>query len=171
MNGLECLHEEMKARGCTSAQINTKAVSVVLDILSEDPGKTFSLVADARKELEKLKSKAELKKHELDVLQWNAEQTREKFEREFKDKQAYIDKFYAALESCETPEGRDRLRAAQVYANSAILETKYDNTVYNNWLGALLAGASSFDGLEEIRKVNPEIDTPKVRLTNAKRRF
>ena len=170
MTGLECLQQELIERGCTKSQAEAKGVMIVLDILSKSPERIFSLVEEARNKLRALQEEAtkytgliDKLKREAIALQADNERARANItaycNTEFEREQAYIDRFFEALNSCETPEGRDRLKAAQVYANSAILETKYDNTVYNNWMGALLCGASATDGLEEIRSVNPKIDT------------
>ena len=66
---------------------------------------------------------------------------------------AYIDKFFAALNECETPEGRDALKKAQMFVNSVNIKTVYDNTAYINGLAAILTkgeSATVADGLEKI---------------------
>ena len=158
MTGLECFQQEMMKRGCSKTQVESKAVAIALDILSKDSDCTFSLIREAKEEFRILKGQTE---RELKAAEHRKKEILMCYEPLWKQTREYIERFMTALDSCETPEGRDRIRAAQVYANTAILETKYDNTVYNNWMGALLCGATAFEGLSKIEKVNPKIIAPK----------
>ena len=71
----------------------------------------------------------------------------------------YITSFCKDLEKLETPEARDRLKLAQLFANSVCVKTAYDNTAYIVCLGALLAGAK-VNNVKEIKRINPDIVLP-----------
>lgn len=72
------------------------------------------------------------------------------------DNNEYIDRFYQELSNLETAEARDRLKLAQLFANSVKVETKYDNTAFIVGMAALLSGAK-VDVLKEIRALNPRV--------------
>ena len=78
------------------------------------------------------------------------------FQHEVED---YITNFNKEREKLETPEARDRLKLAQLFANSVHVKTAYDNTAYIVCLGALLSGAK-VDAIKEIKKINPDIVDP-----------
>jgi predicted RNase H-like nuclease (RuvC/YqgF family) len=90
----------------------------------------------------------------------------QKLEREYakiKEKadgdQAYIDEFVNALSNCETDEGRDALRRAQMFVNSVDVDTKYDNTAFIIALGAILSGGK-IGAIEALHKINHKIPAP-----------
>ena len=166
MTGLELLKQEMINRGCTKAQCDSKAVLVVLDIVSKADGK-YLLLAE-------LESAIKSKRLEITCLQDQIEQLkidRQKAKKEYEEMEQlrynrkmqklqetddYIKKFFEALEQAETPEARDRLRVAQTFINSVDIDTKYDNTAFIVGLSALLSGVQ-IHPLKEIQKINPKI--------------
>lgn len=168
MTGMECFWEEMLKRGCTKAQIGSKAVAIALDIISQKPQMIFSMFQDAEERVNTLESmeqnlKIRIKRLQLEeskqqgIIRRCQEDAAEYVNKEWKREQEYIDSFYAALKSCETPEGRDRLRAAQIYANSVKKETPGERQAYAYMLGALLAGVSGPEAGEfALRNVKPK---------------
>jgi hypothetical protein len=71
--------------------------------------------------------------------------------------QGYIDDFYKTLENCETEEGRDKLRLAQVYINTVNINTEQNNTVFIAGLADLLSGTKVCP-LKKLHKINQDID-------------
>lgn len=167
MTGMECFWEEMLKRGCTKAQIGSKAVAIALDIISQKPQMIFSMFQDAEERVNTLESMEQELKHKIALLQLEEskqqgiikrckEDAAEYVNKEWKREQEYIDSFYQALKNCETPEGRDRLKAAQIYANSIKPETLGEKQAYAYMLGALLAGVSGPEAGEfALRNVKP----------------
>lgn len=86
------------------------------------------------------------------------EAKKESIERERQDLQEYIDGFLKDIEKCETPEGRDAMRRAQVYVNTVgnMVQSAYDRTAYINALGAIMT-RGSFDCTVELKKINPKL--------------
>lgn len=162
MTGLDCLREEMERRGFTKSQIESKTAAAVLDILTKN-GDKFSSIVEAEAEESKLLHKLhnERRNLELNIASYRATisslrmQLDGIIERGDKE-QAYIDKFYNALSECETAEGRDAMRRAQVFVNSVSVDSKYDNTAFIIALGAILSGGE-YGPIEELKKINPKI--------------
>lgn len=170
MTGLELLKAEMIRRGCTKQQTESKVVPVVLDIVSQS-GNTYHATETVRDNLKALQSSLSFNRIALERAREELNQTRNeinalKGERDEAIRAVegeaveYIEKFYKALEDMETPEGRDRLKAAQVFINSVNVETKYDNTAFIVALGSLLSGVQ-YSPLDELKKINKKIGTQK----------
>lgn len=162
MTGLDCLREEMERRGCTKSQIESKTAAIVLDILTKDRAK-YAKQVDAENEESKALSKlrSDISASER-TLAWNRMAVSD-LEIRYKDivrqadkAQEYIDKFLEALKDCETAEGRDAMRRAQVFVNSVSVDSKYDNTAFIIALGAILSGGE-YGPIEELKKINPKI--------------
>jgi len=169
MTGLEMLKAEMLNRGLTSQQIGSKVLPVVLSILSENDEylKLNDIQEDIRKkkeELSDIEEKLKCIKRDLDwtlnvkLRDANNRLKEVNCEIESKEKEVidYIENFNKSLENCETAEARDRLRTAQFYRNSIILDTKYDQTAYNIGLAQIITGGK-FDGLETLKEINPKL--------------
>lgn len=162
MTGLECLREEMKKRGMNKAQCDSKVAAVVLDILANtgnvysDTWKAEQELAEVRAEYTKVWNELQALKyaHEYSVQQHNA------WEREALKKKeeliGYIEAFHNSLADCETEEGADKLRAAQMFVNSVEVKTAYDNTAFIIGLSAILSGGG-VGALEELKKINPSL--------------
>lgn len=168
MTGLDCLREELEKRGMSKAQINSKVVAVVLDVVAQS----------GNKYTEMWKSEQDVSKRERDALNtimWaeneekdikarieGAERALKLCEEKKRQIESYVSKMCEALENCETPEGRDTMRIAQMFVNTVNVDTKYDNTAYIIGLAAILSmgGISPIDELKKINKKLPDIDTP-----------
>ena len=68
----------------------------------------------------------------------------------------YIANFYKALFDCDTEEGKDVMRTAQVFINSVNVKTVYDNTAFIIGLAAILSGGK-VGAIEELHKLNTKI--------------
>lgn len=63
----------------------------------------------------------------------------------------YIEEFHKAIQECETPEARDRLKMLQMFVNTVEVDTKYDNTAFINGIASILSGVSaSVDKLQKV---------------------
>lgn len=63
----------------------------------------------------------------------------------------YIEEFNKAIQECETPEARDRLKMLQMFVNTVKVDTKYDNTAFINGIASILSGVSaSVDKLQKV---------------------
>ena len=166
MTGLEALREELMKRGLNKAQANSNAVAVTLDILAN----TGTLNIDILK-LEREKQGLEIKIEELQnkMAWWNTEKA--KVEREARaidatiqqrmrgdwmERYEYVEKVMQALEECETAEGRDSLRKAQMFVNSVDVNSKYDNTAYIIGLAAILSN-DEVAPVDELKKINKKL--------------
>lgn len=162
MTGLECLKEEMKARGLTQAQCESKVAAVVLDILSNsDTNHTeeYQIKAD----LNKLRKEIAIEDGRLQELyNYRTEIFEEiknlrKQQEEWQDEvQKNVDEILNQLSECETAEGRDRIKLAQMFVNSVDVNTKYDNTAYIIGLSAILSNGKVAP-VEELKKINTKM--------------
>lgn len=159
MTGLDCLREELLAKGFNKQQVNSKILLGTLEVVANSQGK-YTDLDRLEKDIEELKSEAEELKEAVRNLTYFRDtlktQISEKIEMEYGPIQEYIDSFFEALKECETPEGRDALKAAQVFVNSCSVNTKYDNTAYIIALGSILSKGGYYP-MEELSKVNPTI--------------
>lgn len=152
MTGLDCLRDELIKRGFSKSQVNSKVVPAVLDILAgsgtkyEDMWKDES---DASTRLEDLKVEIRNKERRAARLDSQAETAR----RHLEHYAGYIDEFNKGLTECETSEGRDAMRAAQIYINSVDVDTAYDNTAYIIGLASILS-RGEIGAINELRKIN-----------------
>lgn len=70
----------------------------------------------------------------------------------------YIEKFNKSLDECETKEGRDALRLAQVFVNSVNTNTDQNNTAFINGLACILSRGecgSLFNGFKKLHAEDP----------------
>jgi len=163
MTGLECLRKELKLRGMTESQINSKVVAVTLDILSHADHSTafteewnaedrIAALNRAKCESEAAAKMAEARmdqfKRDMNARQEELEQDRKRFEKE---KEAWRKE----LEEFQTDEARDRIRIAKFFENRIIVESKYDNTAYIIGLAAILC--RSDEPMKELKKMNPKL--------------
>lgn len=171
MTGLDCLKEELRKRGYKQQQIESKIVVDVLDILANSDGKYSDIhklehyirtlegeIASMNAQYAKSKRRAaefEEKKDEI------VKEINDSAELCIKEKKEYIDKFFRAVEECETPEGKDTLKKAQMFVNTVNLNTKYDNTAFIIGLASILA-QGNVAPIEELRKINHDIPVLKM---------
>lgn len=159
MTGLDALREEMLKRGASKAMTESKSTALVLEILSE--GETYATrqfeIEERERRLEakekyyktRAQQDAEVKLRSAQHTLADAEALRAQTESAVK----YIEDFTKGLEECETPEGRDAMRTAQVFVNSVTIDTKYDNTAFIVGLATILSGGA-VNGIAELKKIN-----------------
>ena len=160
MTGLECLKAELKKRGCTTAQTNSKCIPIVLDIICQS--------GDGYREQAKLIDERDKLRAEIAYLKgWEAQYRREMADEEkyiqkrLGEAQAYIDSFYKAIEECETDDGRDALRLAQMFVNTVTVGTVYDNTAFIIGLAGILSG-NKVAPMGELKKINKKLFTKEI---------
>ena len=153
---LEEIRKKLVEHGLKEQQAKSKTVAMVLDILKGE-GDDFLKCCNLEKEIQHAKVRFENARFNAVIAENDYKNMKALVEDQttiYKQKnKAYIDKFFAALNECETPEGRDALRKAQLFENSANIKTVYDNTAYINGLAAILTKGESAivaDGLEKI---------------------
>lgn len=162
MTGLDCLREEMRKRGLSSAQCESRTVAVVLDILAGSGDKYTKMWAtenNESKQLDFLQKQVSFQQSQLRYFE-DATQRQEKILAEMKEKKEhfedYIDDFYKALEDCETAEGRDAIKTAQMFINSVKVDTKYDNTAFIIGLASILS-RGGINAIKELQKINKRL--------------
>ena len=166
---LDMLKEELLRRGYSKQQIEAKAIVGVLEILASDNGRVFLNLDEAASKLKKLQAEVQSLTQQKDVcmrqLQNVEKIVQDEADRQYGKMKQYMDKLMQALNECETPEGRDGLRLAQMYVNSVNVDTKYDNTAYISGLAAILS-QGRISALDELKKINPAI--PSLNFTVGK---
>ncbi|MBQ6503148.1 MAG: hypothetical protein IJI57_04445 [Flexilinea sp.] len=155
MTGLDCLKEEMLRRGLTKAQCESKTVAVVLDILANS-GTSYTEQYDIENHLEKLKQECADTERYLHNLRGQYQKEREEIVKWKDEIQQYVDGLLEQLKTCETKEGQDRLKLAQMFVDSVNVQTKYDNTAFIIGLSAILS-SGEVAPVEELRKINNKI--------------
>lgn len=76
----------------------------------------------------------------------------------------YIEKFNKSLDECETKEGRDALRLAQVFVNSVNTNTDQNNTAFINGLACILSRGecgSLFNGFKKLNAKDQTKEKPR----------
>ncbi len=155
MTGLECLKEEMKRRGMNQAQCDSKVAAVVLDILSES-GTQFTQEWQDKKDLDDAWYAIEREKNGLHCEEIRLGKARKEIEDYAKNVQDYVERFFAGLAECETDEGRDAMKRAQMFVNTVDPKTAYDNTAFIIGLASILSGGKTA-AIDELRKINKKI--------------
>lgn len=165
MNTIEELQEEMRRRGCSKAQMNSRIVYMLFDIFAKSDGKIFDL-KNILDEIEIQKKKLEELKEEKEILEGNLkrlgriedvfelEQKKDFYEREvaslerrvdsirekeWADAPQYIHDFLNQMNSLETAEGRDVMRLVQLFYNSIDLKNQYDREAFIIGLSSMLS--------------------------------
>lgn len=145
MTGLDVLKEQMRARGCKPSQTESKVVPIILDIIANNQGTEYSIIYDLNAEIERLKSKAACMLMEAQQLEKRLKEDRtdaiELSRTTWVDAPDYVREFNASLQMCETAEGRDALRRAQIFLNTAQENTAYDHTEIIRGLWVILANS------------------------------
>ena len=172
MTGLELLRDEMIKRGCRRQAVEGETVAVVLDIVSNNGTKyqemakeehdLSKLIKDRRKELVILERRV----RDLEIRAKSLRQEIAELNAEALDDNSYIDDFLAKMEACETAEGRDAMRRAQIFINSIDIETAANNTAFIIGLAAILSDGKigAIDGLKSLNKKVPKSDNRVTRL-------
>lgn len=163
MTGLECLKEEMAKRGCSKAQMESKTVAIVLDILS-NTGTKFTEQYEVEKTIEDKKRRLELKETQLKGREKRIEQRMEEVEGRINDvnksideTKEYIKSFYESLKQCETPEARDKQKLAQLFVNTVNLESSQNNTAFIEGLARILASNTEAVAIERLKSVDTDL--------------
>lgn len=153
MTGLECLKEELIKRGYTKQQVSGKVVAGVLDILSKSNGE-YTNLHEVSAEINEAEAKLKWFEMRRASIEREIEEERKDVKKLQDKTQEYIDKFYEAINKCETEEGRDALRIAQMFVNSINIDTCYDNTAYIKGLALILSrgNIAAMDMLERVEK-------------------
>ena len=164
MTGIDLLREELMKRGCTASQTNAKVLPIVLDIVSNSNGKLTDSIEMLNEITEKVNHKKyileEYKKQIRKLDEQSLQQIR-LIEEQWKEYDEYINAFNKSLEECETAEGRDRLRLAQMYTNSVHVQTKYDQTAYIIGLASVISGGNVAP-IKALRQINNKIPDPTI---------
>lgn len=171
MSGIECLKDELLKRGFTKQQADSKVVLGVLEILSESNGQYTKMdkILDDVNDLEIRKSRLEAEAREYEKKRNAIRNNMDNIIKEVNDRAGrlyhetleYIERFFKALEESETPEGRNALKAAQMFVNTVDVDTKYDNTAFIIGLASILSQGNTAP-IDELRKINKKI--PKIEL-------
>ena len=180
MTGKELLFKELRERGLTDQQIKSKAVAVVLDVIANDGTDRYLKAKEIDDEIVKKKIAMATATVEIGQRKWMVEQDiqvlmerRDNLEKNIKAMKAefdeYVAEFEKSLEAMETPEQRDRLRAAQIFINSVEVQTNQNNTAYIHALALLLSGVELKEGLENgLRSMtNKDMDPDRPVLVDA----
>lgn len=158
MTGLECLREELKKRGYNDHNVNGKLVAAVLDILS-NTDHIYSDMVKAEQELDAVRKDVKRKSIKYRQREFELEQAERDFKQARWEVVQYIEKFNAAITECETAEGRDAMRRAQMFVNSVSVDSKYDNTAYIIGLASILT-SGAIGAMDELKKMNPKLFNP-----------
>ena len=152
----EQLKEEMKKRGCNLQQVESRLTRIILDILTEN-GTTLTDAFDVEKKAQtKMNEAGEMEARVLrreNSLKEQKEELLKKQERIWQ----YISDFQKALGECETKEGRDMMRRAQVFINTVNIETSQNNTAFIEALGRIMSEGEvgSLKAFEQITAEKP----------------
>lgn len=167
MSGLELLKEELKKRRFSKTQIESPVVAGVLDILA-NTGTNFSDYSELIKRNEDLLRAIELQQRELEERKRILKDRELKCINIFNDLFAYAEKFNQSLHECESDEGRDAMRAAQLFCNVVMnrISTPQNNTAFIYGLACILAGKEipEFPDLKSIPEMLPKEKTPVPRF-------
>ena len=164
MTGLDCLREEIAARGLPTSQINSKLVAVCLDIFANSGTKYTEMWEqenESTKRLNRLSADISHAKYELVNLKDQINRYKlegEELRSRRNHLEDYIDDFNKRLEECETQEGRDAMRTAQMFVNSVNVSTKYDNAAFIIGLASILS-KGGINAIGELKKINKKVQT------------
>lgn len=153
MTGLECLRAEIIKRGGNKAQAEAKVVQMVLEIIAQDDTHIYTDLAEAKKELQRVKTELDWANRKLEQLQPLLKDALDK-EKEMRvdhdervmfrlaileDERAQLDALKEQLLKCETPERRDAMRCAQLFLNNTTVKTTQNNTAFIQGLALILS--------------------------------
>ena len=171
MTSLEELKQEMILRGAKANQVNGKTVAMVLDILSnsnsintnewESEQKVKRLEerkSQINKEIERLNEEAKKARELKDTELRNVYKNIEERERGIQDMIQYCKDLKQSIEQCETEEGREKVRLAQVFRNSVNVGIGVaDSAAYVLGLAMLLTGCDLRGGVNALKEIDPDI--------------
>ena len=155
MTGLECLKDELIKHGYTKQQAESKVVAGVLDIVCK-AGNKYTVQEALLKDREQLLGENLQLNRMIDYKKEEIARIDKELSQRIKDAQNYIDSWYKAISECETAEGRDKMRIAQMYVNSVTVESAYDRTAFIVGLAAIISG-EKIAPIEELKKINKKL--------------
>ena len=174
MLDLERIKKDLiEKKGCQKVQANSKVIPIILDLL-KDSGNQYETLDDIDRQITSRTETLRYLQRKYDSLIHRKEALSKEIDEistiinnvadvRYKQIKEYIDSFYKSLEECETPEGRDLIKAAQVYVNTIQVKTGADNTAFILGLAAILSGGKIATG-NEIKKVDPIVPVLRVEL-------
>lgn len=146
------IRDEMKKRGCTKAQMESRSLGIILDIIAETD--VYKKMIDVEQELNVLESRKADAERTIDFRWRELRKAQSDFEATKREYNAYIEDFNKHLENCATDVARDRLRIAQTFINTANIATGYDNTAFIIGLASILS-QGGMNPVDEFKKINP----------------
>lgn len=141
MTGLELLREEMRKRGATQAQAESKLVPMVLDIVANS-GTAYTDTAKAFEDLERLERQIKCRMPTIEMARAELDGARAKLDEDREAFEAEKTQFAENLAGLETPESRDEMRKAMYFKANCNVETEYDNYAYIAGLAAILSNGA-----------------------------
>ena len=162
MTGRENLIEELRSRGATKAQLNSKLIPLMLEILSESDGEYLRIyeleqeIASKERNLQALQANIQIAKHKLEDFRKLTQAEIEKLKLARNDFEEDMKTFTQSLAECETAEGRDTIRTAQLYIESVDISTAYDNTAYIIGLASILSNGN-VGAMQTLQKINKKL--------------
>lgn len=150
---IDTLREEMINRGCNNSQLNSKVLPIILDIINNTDNDNVGLWEKEEiysKKLNNLEQSCRFAEERYNKIK----QLQKEITDEWKTIKEYIEKFNQELLNCETQEGKDAIKRAQLYVNSVRVNTKYDNTAFIIGLAAILSNGK-IETIQRLKEINP----------------
>ena len=145
---------ELMKRGLPKGSVESKYVPQVMDIvLGTD---YFVKISEDEEEIKRQERRVIDAKNRANAEVWKAMHKANLDVANVQADKEYIANFYKALFDCDTEEGKDVMRTAQVFINSVNVKTVYDNTAFIIGLAAILSGGK-VGAIEELHKLNTKI--------------
>lgn len=138
MTGIDALREKLTEMGANKAQLDSKVIPMMLAIFADE-----SNAIDAYKAFEETWIEARKAAQEAMTIQDRSRKWEERLEERQNAIKRMLDDLTRKAEkiaTCETPEGRDRMRLALWFKDNAYTDNVYQRTEYNKGLAAILAG-------------------------------
>ena len=157
MKALDEIREELKKKGANSGQLSSKLLPMIMDVVS-GAGDKYSAMYKLENDIMSLRVSFDVinkakKNLEADV-NWLKDERQTIIDEINEEIGGYCEKFIKALNECETPEARDRLRIAQMFVNSVHVEGVNDNAMYIAGLASILSNGE-VAALDELQKMKP----------------
>lgn len=162
MIGLDYVREELKKRGFRNHQIQSEVVPAVIDILANTDNKYLDIWKQEKDVSQRLKEMNRLIAGNELTMKWQKSKINElendvlKARKHRAHCEDYIEEFNKSLYECETQEGRDAMRTAQMYVNSVDINSKYDNTAFIIGLASILS-KGGLNAVSELHKINKKL--------------
>lgn len=168
MTGLELLNDTLRKQGFQQKQIDSKIVASVLSIIADDV--VFIDLREEKIELQNLKRERDFIENQINDLK----NEKTYLQRSFQDAQAefykekqefvastfeikkYVDNFNKSLLECDTDDGKDAMRKAQLFINQCNIDSKYDNTAFIIGLSQILSNGK-MGPIDDLKKINPKL--------------